>query len=59
MILETTVDKDMGIRYHSLQGRIEVEELKSKLLAFYESDAEVPEMSSIWDLRKADFSAVD
>lgn len=58
MDISTKIDDERNLRLHSIEGCINLGQLKEILAEFYKSPNYDPEMNVLWDLRKADMSKV-
>jgi hypothetical protein len=59
MHISTHIDTEKQIRTHNVHGMLNVNELTRQLREIYSSPEYDPDMNVIWDLRKADFSAIE
>jgi hypothetical protein len=53
MPIDTRIDPDGGLRVHSLNGRLQFEEVRDTLEELYSSPDFDPAMNALWDVRDA------
>jgi hypothetical protein len=58
MEIATQINEERNIRFHKIDGPINVDILKDTLASFYKSPDYDPDMNILWDLKDADFSSV-
>jgi hypothetical protein len=58
MEITTQINEKRNIRFHKIDGLINIGELKDMLASFYKSPDYDPDMNVLWDLREADFSSI-
>ena len=53
MDVKVRIERDRGLRIHTVTGAVTFDELQSALAATYQGDPEVRDMDSLWDLSEA------